>query len=123
MWEKEKLLGTSNFSFSHTVFKSLALQTRENQGLCGKGLRQALQSMTSSYAKNSKTWPNENVLDRYFLTNSIEWIQLCDKKNLTFVDCCDKIVFNSYCKMLLSLPKARLVTFSKTRLIKIYLNS
>ena len=36
--EKEKLLVTSNFSFSHCVFERLALQTRKNQGLFGKGL-------------------------------------------------------------------------------------
>ena len=36
--EKEKLLVTSNFSFSHSVFKRLVRQTRENQGLFGKGL-------------------------------------------------------------------------------------
>ena len=39
LWEKEKLLVTSNFSFSHSVFKRLVLQTRKNQGLFGKGLR------------------------------------------------------------------------------------
>ena len=39
MWEIEKLLVTSNFSFSHSVFKRLVLQTRKNQGLFGKGLR------------------------------------------------------------------------------------
>ena len=39
MWEKEKLLVTSNFSFSHSVFKRLVLETRKNQGLFGKGLR------------------------------------------------------------------------------------
>ena len=38
LWEKEKLLITSNFSFSYTVFKRLVLQTRKNQGLFGKGL-------------------------------------------------------------------------------------
>ena len=38
LWEKEKLLVTSNFSFSHGVFKRLELQTRKNQGLFGKGL-------------------------------------------------------------------------------------
>ena len=32
-WEKEKLLITCNFSFSHSVFKSLVLQTCKNQGL------------------------------------------------------------------------------------------
>ena len=37
--EKEKLLVMSNFSFSHSVFKRPVLQTRENQGLFGKGLK------------------------------------------------------------------------------------
>ena len=36
--EKEKLLDSSNFSFSHSVFKRLVLQTRKSQGLFGKGL-------------------------------------------------------------------------------------
>ena len=36
--EKVKLLITSNFSFSHSVFKRLVLQTRKNQGLFWKGL-------------------------------------------------------------------------------------
>ena len=39
LWEKEKLLVTSNFSFSHCVFKRLVMQTHKNQGLFGKGLR------------------------------------------------------------------------------------
>ena len=38
MWEKEKLFVTSNFSFSHSVFKRLVLQTLRNKGLFGKGL-------------------------------------------------------------------------------------
>ena len=49
--------------------------------------------------------------------NLIHFIQLCDKKNLTYVDCWDKISLNSSCKMLLSSPKARLISFSKTHLI------
>ena len=36
----EKLLVTSNFSFSHSVFKRLVMQTHKNQGLFGKGLKQ-----------------------------------------------------------------------------------
>ena len=36
--KKEKLLVTSNFSFSHSVFKRLVLQTCKNQGLFRKGL-------------------------------------------------------------------------------------
>ena len=39
LWEKEKLLVMSNFSFSHSVFKRLLLQTRKNQGLFGEGLK------------------------------------------------------------------------------------
>ena len=39
LWEKEKLLIMSNFSFSHSVFKRLLLQIRKNQGLFGKGLK------------------------------------------------------------------------------------
>ena len=35
---KEKLLVTSNSSFSYSVFKRLVLQTHKNQGLFGKGL-------------------------------------------------------------------------------------
>ena len=38
LWEKEKLLVTSNFSFSLSVFKRVVLQTHKNQGLFGKGL-------------------------------------------------------------------------------------
>ena len=34
------MLVTSNFSFSHSVFNRLVLQTRKNQGLFGRGLRQ-----------------------------------------------------------------------------------
>ena len=37
--EKVNLLLTSNFSFSHSVFKRLVLQTRKNQGWFGKGLK------------------------------------------------------------------------------------
>ena len=37
LWEKEKLLIMSNFSFSHSVFKRHVLQTCKNQDLLGKG--------------------------------------------------------------------------------------
>ena len=36
MWEKEKMLVTSIFSFSHNVFKSLLLQGPKKSELCGK---------------------------------------------------------------------------------------
>ena len=37
-WEKEKLLVTSNFSFSHSVFERLVSQGRQKVSLCGNGL-------------------------------------------------------------------------------------
>ena len=36
--EKEKLLVTSNFSFSHSVFRRLVSQRRQKVSLCGNGL-------------------------------------------------------------------------------------
>ena len=54
--------------------------------------------------KNSKTWQNECVLDPYFF-NSICWIQFCDKKNLTFVDCRDRIILNLSWKNIIKLAK------------------
>ena len=36
--EKQKLIVTSNFFFSHSVFKRLILQICKNQGFFGKGL-------------------------------------------------------------------------------------
>ena len=70
--------------------------------------------------KNSKTWLAYMAKWVYFgplFFKFIRLIQLCDKNNLTFVDCWDKIILNSSWKMLLSSPKARLITSSKTRLI------
>ena len=50
-----------------------------------------------SYGKVKKhgypAWLNEYVLEPYFFT-LIGWIQLCDKKNMTFIDCYDKILLN-----------------------------
>ena len=38
LWEKEKMLLTSIFSFSHSVFQSYLLKESKNSGLCGKEL-------------------------------------------------------------------------------------
>ena len=55
--EKEKLLVTSNFSFSHSVFKILVLKTRENQGLFGKGLNNKI--LDQSKLKAFSPFPNK----------------------------------------------------------------
>ena len=58
--EKEKLLVTSNFSFSHSVFKRLVLQTRKNKGLFGKQLIATFQF--SSAASLNFEWSQNGVL-------------------------------------------------------------
>ena len=70
LWEKEKLLVTSNFSFSHSVFQRLVLQTRENHGLFGNGLKLRLKSVPNKKCgldriESISRWPNN-----YYLTNS-----------------------------------------------------
>ena len=37
LWEKEKIILKSSFSFSHKVFKRLVLQTRKTRACYGKG--------------------------------------------------------------------------------------
>ena len=44
LWEKENLLVTSNFSFSHSVFKRLVSQGRQKVSLCGNGLKYSAQT-------------------------------------------------------------------------------
>ena len=59
MWKKEKLLVTSNFSVSHSVFKRLVTQTRKNQGLFGKGLKYGdYYDLT-----HSQLFPKRQILD------------------------------------------------------------
>ena len=50
MWEKEKLLIKSNFSFSHNVFKSCLLLMHQNEYLLCKGLTAEPDSAVSSVA-------------------------------------------------------------------------
>ena len=76
LWEKVKLLVTSNFTFSHSVFKRLVMQTRKNQGLFGKGLRAkrsgtqlhnfSFQSHRLLFSHASAEGRGENTLERKF---------------------------------------------------------
>ena len=51
------MLVTSNFSFSHSVFKRLVMQKRKNQGLFGKGLK-----VPYKVSRSCKLWlPRKNV--------------------------------------------------------------
>ena len=54
-WKKEKLLVTSNFFFSHSVFERTLLQTCENQGLFGKGLKSIFVRIENIVGKEGNT--------------------------------------------------------------------
>ena len=66
-WKWQKVLQMhwkhGNFSFSHNVFKRLVLQTHENQGLFGKGLKESLNCIfVIHYSKlvvDSSTFPKD----------------------------------------------------------------
>ena len=58
----EKLLITSNFSFSYSVFKGLRLQTGKNQGLFGKGLKEINHLSHLNTHTKKKTSENKLIL-------------------------------------------------------------
>ena len=61
--EKEILLVTSDFSFSHIVFKRLVMQTCKNQGLLGKGL---MSTLTFSQMKHFRVFQPDTFADGNF---------------------------------------------------------
>ena len=61
MWEKEKMLVTSIFSFSHNVFKRLFPLRHQNILFCGKGLTFTPQSIVLTTLEK-KTYENDGKL-------------------------------------------------------------
>ena len=59
MWEKKKLLVTSNFFFFHNVFKSCLLLMRQNEYLWSTGLRHSFFNLPSL---SIQIWGNFNHL-------------------------------------------------------------
>ena len=53
LWEKEKLLITSNFSFSDSVFKRLVSQGRQKVSLCGNGLWKTKEKITMYHSTSN----------------------------------------------------------------------
>ena len=56
LWEKGKLLVTSNFSFSHNFFHSYISLVRRNAALCGNGL--TLYHTVQTFNPSGKTFEN-----------------------------------------------------------------
>ena len=52
LWEKQELLVTSNFPFSHSVFKRLVSLGRQKVSMCGNGLSE----MKRSYGLDMKVF-------------------------------------------------------------------
>ena len=76
VWVKEKLLCTSKFSFSRSVFKRLVLQIRKNKGLFGKGLNSGLCGQGLTRCPNFKLFCLETTLSNVF--NSFPKRQILD---------------------------------------------
>ena len=66
-WEKEKLLVTSNFSFSHSVFKRFVSQGCQKVSLCGNGLIKKLDMILIQ--------TNDRLVSKAWATNcAIGWL-------------------------------------------------
>ena len=97
LWEKEELLVTSNFSFSHSVFNRLVLQTHKNMGLFGKW------SANAFYLNKAETLP----CVKGFTLKTLELVvdsegknqtaQKCKVRSQTYTVCC----FATYCSNVL----------------------
>ena len=61
MWEKKKLLVTSNFFFSHNVFKTCLLLMRQNECLCSKGLIYVFKQDFSMSMILRQTWNDSRL--------------------------------------------------------------
>ena len=88
LWEKEKLLASSNFSFSHNVFKRLILQIRKSRGLFGKGLNSNNTGSGKTLKMNAfenTGGKGENADNQFFLLllqcfQTIFWVNFSEKK-------------------------------------------
>ena len=76
LWEKEKLLVTSNFSFSHNVFKRRLLQTCNNQGLFGKGLKWKVDWIKRKHLRHSCRRDNIVQTDECACVNEKKWSEV-----------------------------------------------
>ena len=72
LWEMEKLLATSNFPFSQSVFIRLVLQTRKKQGLFGKRFK--LQNLAK--AKSVMTLVSQTSVLLFFPRKTQKFTQL-----------------------------------------------
>ena len=92
--EKEKLLVTSNFSFSDSVFKRLVLQTRKNQGLFGRGIDQ-VSVLASLHNTQDVFGTSPNNYSQRICTNLLKRADLHQKQFRVTCPCCKDSLFDS----------------------------
>ena len=80
LWEKEKMLVTSIFSFSHNVFKSFPFQGRYQSGLRGKQLNKKLKDSSGCTLMTYDT----PITDRYCMA---EFVMDCVYSGSKYVIC------------------------------------
>ena len=68
LWEKEKLLVTSNFSFSHSVFKRLVSQGRQKVSLCGNGLNYSFYILIGNLSFSVRKFNQHEFLSIIFMS-------------------------------------------------------
>ena len=56
LWQMEKLLALSNFTFSHNVFKSPLLQRRQKASIWGKGLNMISHNYSHPFPETDALW-------------------------------------------------------------------
>ena len=84
-WEKDKLLITSNFSFSHSVLKRLVSQGHQKVSLCGNGLKRAFAVKVKMADEHSNIMislvlnplPDDKILDWSKLKETADDILKC----------------------------------------------
>ena len=84
LWEKEKLLCTSNFSFFHNVFHSCMSLVRQNASLCGNELIATFQLSSAASLNLGRSQKSfwEWVKCPWYMTDCQTVIQFCRFMNV-----------------------------------------
>ena len=75
LWEKEKFLITSNFFFSHSIFKRLVSLGRQKMSLCGNGLMTVRNKPLENIVGKGENASNQHFLlfPQYFQKACFPW--------------------------------------------------
>ena len=80
-------------------------------------INRTVHMFTSSYAKIPK---HGQMINGTLFLNLIRWILFCDKKKLTFVDCCDKKNYETRLKKIMKLVLKNVIKLARGSLNNIF---